>query len=244
MCRLFALRTALAIATLFVLSSAAPAQTSNCAYTFTWTKYDFTFCVSQYGTLGMLQAPIGVDHLDPANPIEGYEFFFSIEGNNNFFGGCQVTNLADGCFPAAAAFTEPNGPGTLPLIADDGTTKTTFTANPAQKQVVITTAVNIGPVKGAIFLQVERLGVFQPGMNATFASTGFGPYAVSNYGVRLTTENGCFGNFPGVPPGFNSSAIPGCGLKNFVGDGTMFAIRNALGAITRTAAVRVEYTVF
>jgi carbon monoxide dehydrogenase subunit G len=234
----------LALLILFVLSSAAFAQNSNCAYTFTWAKYNFAFCVSQYGTLGMLQAPIGVDHLDPVNPIEGYETYFSIYGNNNYFGGCQVTNLPGNCYPVPAGFTEPNGPGTLPLIGDDGTAKTTFTANPAQKQVVITTSVNIGPVKGAFDLQVERLGVFQPGTNATFSSTGFGPYAVSNYGARLTSENGCPGNSPGAPSGYYQSAIPGCGSTNFVGDGTMFAVKNAIAVITRVASVQVEYTVF
>lgn len=239
-------RIGLALLVLVVLSSAAFTQNSNCAYTFTWTKYNFAFCVSQYGTLGMLQAPIGVDHLDPVNPIEGYETYFTIQGNNNYFGSCQVTNLPN-CLIQGAGFSQPKGAGTLPLIVEDGVARTTFTADPAQKQVIITTSVNIGPVKGASFLQVERLGVFQPGTNATFSSTGFGPYAVSNYGVRVTTpttNNSCAGNFPGAPSGYYQSAIPGCGSTNFTGDGTMFALDNAPGAITRTASVQVVYTVF
>jgi hypothetical protein len=154
--RLLVLRTTLAIALLFVLSSAAVAQNSNCAYTFTYPKYAFSFCVSQYGTLAMLQAPIGVDHLDPTNPIEGYVYYFSIEGNDNFFGGCQVPNLQGECFPQPASFTQPHGPGTLPLIANDGTAKTIITANPSERQVIITTAVDIGVVKGAHFTARTR----------------------------------------------------------------------------------------
>ena len=180
--RLPALGTTLAIAAVFVLSSAAQAQNRNCAYTFTYPKNAFSFCVSQYGTLGMLQAQIGVDHLDPTNPIEGYVYYFNISGNDNFFGGCQVPNLPNpgNCLPQTATFSQPNGPGTLPLIAFDGTGKPTITANPSQRQVVITTVVDIGVVKGANMLTLEREGVFQPSGSATCSSTGFGPYAVSN----------------------------------------------------------------
>jgi hypothetical protein len=241
--RLLAVRTTLAIAILFVLSSAALAQTPSCAYTFTWPKYDFSFCVSQYGTLAMLQAPIGVNHLDPANPIEGYVYYFNISGNDNFFGGCQVPNLLGQCFPQPASFSQPNGPGTLPLIADDGTAKTTFTANPSERQVIIFTAVDIGVHKGANMLTLEREGAFQPGGNATAASTGFGPYAVSNYGVRVTTRNGCFGNHPGVPTDWYPSYLADpCRTTTFTGSGTMLAVKNA--ASPRYVTLQVQYSVF
>jgi len=84
-----ALTTTLAIALLFVLSSTALAQNSNCAYTFTYTKNAFSFCISQYGTLGMLQAPIGVNLIDPNAPIEGYVYYFDIEGNDNFLAAAK-----------------------------------------------------------------------------------------------------------------------------------------------------------
>jgi hypothetical protein len=241
--RLLALRTTLAIATLFVLSSAALAQSPSCAYTFTWTQYNFSFCVSQYGTLAMLQAPIGVNHLDPANPIEGYVYYYDIEGNDNFFGGCQVPNLLGQCFPQTASFSQPRGPGTLPLIASDGVARTTFTANPSERQVVIFTAVDIGIIQGAHLLQLEREAVFQPGANARFSSTGFGPYAVSNYGVSLTTKNGCFGNFQGIPTDwFVSQGADGCGTTNFTGNGTMFAVKNT--SSSRFVNLQVQYSVF
>jgi hypothetical protein len=241
--RLLALRTTLAIAILFVLSSAALAQNSNCAYTFTWPKYAFSFCVSQYGTLGMLQAPIGVDHLDPVNPTEGYVYYFSIEGNDNFFGGCQVPSLLGQCIPHPASFSQPHGPGTLPLIADDGNAKTIITAYPSERQVIITTALDIGNQKGAHFLQLEREGVFQPGGNATFSSTGFGPYTVGSYGVSLTTRNGCFGNHPGAPVDwYPSYSADRCTTTTFTGTGTMFAVENATSP--RFVTLQVQYSVF
>ena len=228
---------------LFVLSSAAQAQTPGCAYTFTWTKYNFSFCVSQYGTLAMLQAPIGVNHLDPSSPIEGYVYYYSIEGNDNFFGGCQVPNVLGQCLPKVASFTEPNGPGTLPLIANDGTAKTTFTANPSERQVMIYTSLDIGVQKGAHLLQLEREGVFQPGTNATFSSTGFGPYALSNYGVSLMTQNGCFGDHTGAPPDwYPGNTADSCATSSFTGIGTMFAVKSS--SSPRFAALQVQYTVF
>jgi hypothetical protein len=238
------LRTTLRIALLFVLSSAALAQTPSCAYTFTWSQYNFSFCVSQYGTLAMLQAPLGVNHLDPVNPIEGYIYNFDIEGNNNYFGGCQVPNVLGECFPQIAGFSQPNGPGTLPLIAEDGIAKTTFTANPAEKQVTISMALDIGVQRGAHLLQVERDAVFQPGMNATFSSTGFGPYALSNYGVRITTntEGACSGNSSTVLTEWYPGSEDGCGSTTFTGDGTMFAVHST--SSPRFVSLQLQYTVF
>jgi hypothetical protein len=242
--RLLVVRTTLAIALFFVLSSAAHAQTPSCAYTFTWSQYNFSFCVSQYGTLAMLQAPLGVNHLDPVNPVEGYIYNFDIEGNNNYFGGCQVPNVLGECFPQIAGFTQPNGPGTLPLIAEDGVAKTTFTANPAEKQVTISIALDIGVQRGAHLLQVERDAVFQPGTNATFSSTGFGPYTVSNYGVRITTNtpDGCFGNYPGILNEWIPSGTDSCGTTTFTGDGTMFGLHDT--SSPRFVSLEVQYTVF
>jgi hypothetical protein len=243
--RLLLVRTTLVIAILLVLSCAAVAQTPSCAYTFTWPKYEFSFCVSQYATLSMLQAPIGVNHLDPATPIEGYVYYYDIEGNNNYFGGCQVPNILGGCLPQVGSFSQPNGPGTLPLIADDGVAKTTFTANPSERQVIILTAVDIGVYRGAHLLVLEREGVFQPGVNATFSGTGFGPYAVSNYGVRITTntQSSCFGNYSGIPTEWNADdgADP-CFITNFTGDGTMFAESGT--SSPRFVNLQVEYSVF
>jgi len=242
-----ALTTTLAIALLFVLSSTALAQNSNCAYTFTYTKNAFSFCISQYGTLGMLQAPIGVNLIDPNAPIEGYVYYFDIEGNDNFFGGCQVPNLPNpgNCLPQTATCSEPNGPGTLPLIAKDGIATTTITANPSQREVMILTELDIGAIKGANMLTVEREAVFQPSGTATFSSTGFGPYAVSNYGVRVTTNTAgaCFGNYSGVPPAWSTSNLADpCRTTTFSGPGSMLAEKASVSP--RYASLQIQYAVF
>lgn len=240
---ILASRTTLAITILLAFSSAAAAQTPSCAYTFTWPQYQFSFCVSQYGTLAMLQAPIGVNQLDATTPIEGYVYYFDIEGNDNYFGGCQVPNLPGVCFPQVASFTQPKGPGTLPLIAYDGVARTTFTANPAQRQVIIYTSIDIGVHQGAHFLQLEREGAFQPGANAMFSSTVFGPYAVSKDGLSLTTKNGCFGNYAGLPPGFETSnGADTCASSSFTGTGTMYAVKNS--SSPRFANLQVQYSIF
>lgn len=241
-----AFRTTCTIGILFVLSSGVLAQSNNCAYTFTFPKNSFSFCVSQYGTLAMLQAPIGVNHLDPVSPIEGWVYYFNIEGNDNFFGGCQVPNLPDpgDCLPQPGSFSQPNGPGTLPLIFSSDNGKSTFTANPATKSVSIRTVVNVERIKGAEMLGLEREGVFQPGGSATFGGTGFGPYAVNTYGVRLTTANGCFGDHSGVPPAWSTSnLVDSCNVATFTGTGTMLAIAVTIDT-DNYAALQVTYWVF
>jgi hypothetical protein len=109
--------------------------------------------------------------------------------------------------------------------------------------VIITPALDIGVHKGARLLQLEREGVFQPGGNATFSSTGFGPYAVTSYGVSLTTKNGCFGNHPGAPFDWYPSYTAGsCTTTTFTGTGTMFAVKNATSP--RYVTLQVQYSVF
>ncbi len=237
--RLLALRTTIAIAILFMLSSAALGQNSNCAYTFTWPKQEFSFCVSQYGTLGMLQAPIGVNHLDAANPVEGWLWGYWTE--DTFFTHCQITGT--NCPPlSGGSFSQPNGPGTLPLIfhCDYGET-VTFNANPAARAVSISTqfyATYVAEV-GAF---LERDAVFEPGGNAvaTFSTTGFGAYAVSSYGDRVTTTNGCFGNSPNAP---NQGGFQGCSKSSFTGSGTMYAVKD-FSDRKGTVNLQVTYSVF
>jgi hypothetical protein len=234
-----ALRTMLALGMLFGLSSLALAQNNNCAYTFSWTQYSFSFCVSQYGTLGMLQAPIGVNHLDPVNPVEGWVWFYWT--SNDSFTHCQITGVS-GCNLATGSFTQPNGPGTLPLIYNNGGETSTFTANPVAKSISITTKLQTSypPEVGAY---LERDVVFQPGGNAsaTVSFTGFGPYALSSYGDRLTTSKGCFGNDAKAP---TPAGHGGCAKSTFTGSGGLYAVQQFGGDGSRGATLRVTYTVF
>jgi hypothetical protein len=237
--RLLSLKVKLTIAILFVFSTVAFGQSGNCAYTFTWTKQSFSFCVSQYGTLAMLQAPLGVNHLDPVNPVEGWVWGYWTR--DTYFTHCQITGIS--C-PALSngSFSQPNGPGTLPLIfnSDYGET-VTFGANPFTKSVSIQTQFYATWIaQTGAFL--ERDAVFQPGGNsvATFSTTGFGPYAVASYGDRLTSTNGCFGNSPNQP---SQNGFQSCRTSSFTGSGTMYAVKdfsNRNGNVN----IQVTYWVF
>lgn len=231
-----------AISTVLVLSSVGFTQSAHCAYTFTWPKQSFKFCVSQYGTLGLLQAPIGVDHLDPINPIEGTVWGYYPFGIDTFYHHCQITGV--GCpLLSGGTFTEPNGPGTLPLIFSDDFETMTFTATPAAKLVSIKTVIGVNLAESGAYL--ERDAVFEPGGNpiATFSTTGLGAYALGSYGDRITTTaiNGCFGVSPAMP-GDNGSA-PSCSASTFTGTGRVFAVRN-FAAEKGNIGLLVTYWVF
>src|ERR1017187_131931 len=101
------------LACLLLLSVTAIAQ-QNCAYTFTdGTKWQFRFCVTPYGTLGMIQSPVGNDLLDPNNPVEGFGMVIVTGGG----GASLITNvpgLGDYMGLPDVVTTAPNNP--LPLI--------------------------------------------------------------------------------------------------------------------------------
>jgi len=61
-------KTTLLMFVLF-LAAAGYCQDHTCSYTFTYPKQQFSFCLTVWGTLASLQSPIGINHLDPLNPI-------------------------------------------------------------------------------------------------------------------------------------------------------------------------------
>jgi hypothetical protein len=105
------------ITALLLVSAAAFAQANTCQYTFTFPQYSFQFCLTGSGTLAMLQSPIGVDHLDTVNPIEGWSW--NLIGTVPHGGDVFLTGNAIPAFAnhlgAADTVTQPNGPGTLPI---------------------------------------------------------------------------------------------------------------------------------
>lgn len=121
-----------------LLFSGASFAQQNCAYTFTWTKpSSFSFCVTSYGTIGMIQSPIGTNHLDPVNPVEGFAWFIS-DSSGGQASGAQIPGLND-TTAGVPTFSEPKGTGTLPLIATypGWGFQETINASPAQRTITI-----------------------------------------------------------------------------------------------------------
>jgi hypothetical protein len=178
--------------------------------------------------------------LDPVNPVEGWVWFFWTP--MDYFTHCQITGI-DGCnLDNTGGFIQPHGPGTLPLIYDNGGERSTFYANPATRSVTIITRLQTyyPPEVGAY---LERDAVFQPGGNtvATVSYTGFGPYAAASYGDRLTTSNGCFGNDQNPP---DTRGHQGCSKSTFTGSGGLYAVKQYGGDGGKVATLQVTYSVF
>jgi hypothetical protein len=105
---------------LVLAGAAAFAQDNTCKYNFTFPQYSFQFCLTGAGTLAMLQSPIGVNHLDTVNPIEGWTWDLMgtvPHGGDVFFTGHQIPAFG-GSTPETPTVTQPNGPGTLPIRFD------------------------------------------------------------------------------------------------------------------------------
>jgi len=92
---------------------------NSCAYTFTYVKPQFSFCVTIWGTLASIQSPIGVNHLDPVNPVEGWSASIrDADGGTDGFNLIPGLGAVDFTYPPTVR--QPHGPGTLPLIFNYG----------------------------------------------------------------------------------------------------------------------------
>jgi hypothetical protein len=184
-----------------VLLSASPsfAQIDNsCTYRYSWgTTADFSFfgfCLTKYGTLASLQTGptnIGIDQLDPVNPIEGW--ILRDQSGFNFYPNFDVApGLGQGVLPTV---TQPKGAGNLPIIFTwDPWVKEIVTATPSQKSVVFTMdtikAAGTGSDKGEFgfgpvvrFAQLRVNGSVSSSFdNSSFAAFGYKP----DNGVILT----------------------------------------------------------
>jgi len=103
----------LSMTELLVLGFSAHAQNA-CAYTFQAAKNgkSFSFCVSSSGNVVEMAAN-GVKHLSTSG-VSGY----TVEIQSDFGGGCGFDYgfLGNGGWDGPARVTQPNGPGTLPIL--------------------------------------------------------------------------------------------------------------------------------
>jgi hypothetical protein len=126
----------------------ANAQAQNsCVYQYSFVNPkgidSFGFCLTAYGTLASLQSPIGTEHLDAANPLEGFEIYDSTDSVDVDLVVLPGFNVTQG----PSSVTQPKGAGKLPIIFtyEGGNIVNrdtiTVTATPLQKTVVFSMTV-------------------------------------------------------------------------------------------------------
>ena len=176
----------------------ANAQAANsCVYQYSFVNPkgidSFGFCLTAYGTLASLQSPLGAEHLDPANPLEGFEIYDlsdSVPVDLTVLPGFSVTQ-------GPSSVTQPKSSGKLPIIFTysggniSNVDTITISATPIDKSVTFTMTVGKyvfqfnageGPVERAAGLLVDgsSTNVFA---NSEYAAFSYNP---AGHGVMLS----------------------------------------------------------
>jgi len=239
----------LCLATVFLASVASFAQ-QNCAYTFTWTKSpSFSFCVTNYGTIGMIQAPLGTNHLDATKPVEGFAWFIA-DAQGGQAQGTQIPGLGQ-TDAGVATFSQPKGPGTLPLIANLLGFQETITADPKNRTITITFKVT------DCGFDCEWEGFFSRAANTaldgqsvnSFASSDYAGFGFLKHGLMLSmpdfSAKGAFVGCGGIDPaGASTSVYETCGGSSFTGGGAIYADAFFTTMHTHHATLTYTYRVF
>jgi hypothetical protein len=237
------IRVIVAFTSLLFLASAVYSQDSSCAYTFTYPKQQFSFCVTVWGTLASIQSPIGVNHLDPANPVEGWTAWIRDDGGGED-GGTMIPGLGvvNG-FPPPVL--QPNGPGTLPLIFEyGGNHRETVTAVPGQRAIVLTLTIWscfdcywAGPV--------SRVANIRPDGNSTgnFANSWYAAFGYVQHGVMLSVPEGACA---GTDPNGASTSPYDCPISStpFTGPGGVFGSWGFDSYRGKPMSMKATYRVF
>lgn len=214
----------------------AQGSDNSCTYSYASGKGDayISFCLTKYGTLALLQSPAGVNHLDPANPVEGFAI-------------CDITGFTpvnEYVVPAMGVgelptVLQPKGPGKLPITFNYHYVSSTVTSVPADKTVVFT--MKVGKFWGEDKYQfaagpwVRGAGLLVDGSSSVnFANSGFSAFAYNAVGHGVMVTGNFTGSVNGVGGGVtttngiggvNSVGISRCGQTYqgpFVGRGFIF----------------------
>jgi hypothetical protein len=238
--------TALFISVL-VLAAAAYSQNNSCAYTFTYPKSKFSFCVTVWGTLASIQSPIGVNHLDPANPVEGWSAYV-VDNGGGQDGGTVIPGLGALSWTSPPTVRQPHGPGTLPLIFDYDKTfgyHEVVNAAPQWRTIILTLTISsCGDC--AWFGTVSRVANIRPDGNSTgnFAHSSFAAFGYVQHGVMLSSETDlCAG---ADPNGASASTYMDCSISNapFTGPGAVFSSWILESERNRPMSMKAIYRVF
>jgi hypothetical protein len=211
-----------------VFAAVGYAQDNSCAYTFTYPDTQpasFSFCVTKWGTLASIQSPIGVNHLDAANPVEGWSAYIVDDGGGQD-GGAVIPGLGALSWTSPPTVQQPNGPGTLPLIFvyTDGNFSEVVNAAPGQRMIFLTLRIH-SCWNCYWFGTVSRVANIRADGNSTgnFAHSSFGAFGYVAHGVMLSVaETACAGTDPN---GASVATYMDCSISNtpFTGPGAVFS---------------------
>jgi hypothetical protein len=241
---------------LLFFSVAAFAQ-QNCAYTYTKAP-SFSFCLTPYGTIGMIQSPVGNNLLDPNNPIEGLSVAL-VDSGEAALTYTQIPGLGMTDLGLPDLIGPAKGPGTFPLVAkwtvcpgQCGTMVETITANMVTHTItmkyVLTDTETIGcpPSWGfpgctwQVAFSKVAVPVLGKGKASNFGSSASAGFAFLDQGLMLSGPCG------GVDPaGVSQFPYLGCQETVFQGTGAIYAIGgNGYAPNKRSTTLIFTYTVF
>jgi hypothetical protein len=222
---------------------------NSCAYTFTYPVQQFSFCMTVWGTLASIQSPIGVNHLDPANPVEGWSGDIrDAEHGTDGFTVVPGLGVVDSTLPPLVL--QPHGPGTLPLIFDyyrDGRTVIErVTAVPSQREVIMTLTIRSCSRACVWEGPISKIANIRADGNTTgnFAHSSFASFGYVKHGVMLSVdESACAGTDPN-----GASVLPyrDCSISNtpFTGPGAVFGSWSFYSENGKPMSMKAVYRVF
>lgn len=245
------IRIMAALFSFLFLAAAGYSQDNSCAYTFTYPKPQFSFCVTIWGTLASIQSPIGVNHLDPTNPVEGWSG--DIRDNSGGGDGFSVIpglGIVDYRPPVVR---QPHGPGTLPLIFDfggEGYFVERIDAVPYQREITMT--LTIHSCYGDCYWagQMTKVANIRPDGNSTgnFAHSSFAAYGYAKHGVMLSVPEAqypfrCAGTDPN---GASATPYQDCSISDtpFTGPGAVMGSWFFYSQNGRPMSMKATYRVF
>jgi hypothetical protein len=188
--------------------------------------------VTVWGTLASIQSPIGVNHLDPVNPVEGWTGNITDNGGGgDGFSVVPGLGIVDSRLPVVR---QPHGPGTLPLIFDyggNGYYVERIDAVPYQREITLT--LTIHSCHGSALYGTDcywagpmsKIANIRPDGSNTgnFAHSSFAAFGYVTHGVMLSVDEGagCAGTDPN---GASATPYGICLVSNtpFTGPGAVF----------------------
>lgn len=240
------------IAPLFLvlfLAAAGFSQDNSCVYKFTYPKahtVGFSFCLTAWGTLASIQSPIGVNHLDPANPVEGWAASLLDDGGGAD-GGVIIPGLKAVSFVYPPVVTQPKGPGTLPITFDYGSGFVErVSAVPDQREIVLTLTIR-SCYDCYWYGTVSRVANIRPDGNSTanFAQSTSSAFGYVKHGVMLSIDESswCAGTDPN---GASAATYMECPITNtpFTGPGAVFASWVFYSYLGKPMSMKATYRVF
>ena len=219
-----------------LLTVAAFAQ-QNCAYTYTKAP-SFSFCLTPYGTIGMIQSPVGNNLLDANNPIEG----FAIDDADQGQGGYNVAEFPSITVPPNSALGLPYAIGpiwtdkTFPFYAMwrtyDSTIQEMVTADMINRIITIKfTIQSVDVIWNEGVLSVALVPVLDGTAISNFGSSQYAGFASWKHGLVIedttpstkTYIRPCAGNDPGGVTQFPYGDGEPCTGSFYNGTGAIYA---------------------